>query len=304
MPTAPPIEVATDLIPPFFSADAYSIWGPAVLANLVAAVMLGVLGVYVVLRRVVFVSAALSQISTVGVALGFYLGAFVALPVDGPPGFYHTVLANPVVLSFALVAVGALALAFEPRRSHLGRDARVGAVFVASGAAVVLLLASPRVVADRHEVEALLFGEAMAVAQPELIALCVAAGTILLVHALFYKEFLFVSLDRPTAQATGLAAGRWDAVLMLTLAAAISVATRAIGPVAVFGYLVLPSTAALLVARRMWSAFLLAMLFGALSAGLGYYVSWVYDLPTKSTGVAVAAVLIALGWLVRRFRPE
>lgn len=292
------------ITPPFFSREAMEIWGPAVLANVVAALVLGVLGVYVVLRRVVFVSAALSQLSTVGVALAFWLATLVELPPGAGPGFYHAVLANPVVLAFALAAGGALLLAAEPRRANLGSDARVGVVFVASGGAVVLLLASPRVVADRHAVEALLFGEAMAVAEPELRALCVTAGAILLVHLVFYKELLFVSFDRVTARATGLAAGGWDALLMLTLAAAISVATRAIGPVPVFGYLVLPATAGLLVARRMWSSFVLACGLGVAAAVLGYWMSWRWDLPTKSTGVATAAGFVALAWVVRRFRPE
>ena len=60
-------------------SDFWTLFAPSIIAAVVAAVMCGVLGVFVVLRRVAFVSAALGQLSGLGVATGFLLGTLFGL---------------------------------------------------------------------------------------------------------------------------------------------------------------------------------------------------------------------------------
>ena len=140
-----------------------------------------------------------------------------------------------------------------------------------------------------------LFGNILSVHTDELIALAIVFVVLAGVHFVFYKEFLFVSFDMETAQAQGLNARLWNLLLYLTLGLAIAFATRAMGVLLVFAFLIVPPMTARLLVHRMRWLFALAALFGGLSVPLGLYLAFRFDLPT---GSAVAATSVALLLLV------
>jgi len=279
----------------FFAA--FFLWRNAMAAAVLAAALCGYLGVFIVLRRMAFVSAALSQVSGLGVALSFFIGSF--LGVD-PHGELVPWYISPVLLALLLSGGAATLLALPGlgRRAH--PETLVALAYLAAAAAVVLVLSSPRIVQEAHEVGELLFGNAVAVREQNLVALAVAATLVAVVHGAFFKDFVFVSFDRETAVTVGYPVARLDAALHLTIAVAVAMATRALGTLPVFAFLVLPAGAALLVARRLLTAGLLAVGIAIASAVLGYYLSFVYQLPTGPTMAALCALAWVPAGLLRR----
>lgn len=270
--------------------EAYFLWRNAMAAAVVAAALCGYLGVFIVLRRMAFVSAALSQVSGLGVALSFFIGSF--LGVD-PHGEFVPWYISPIFFALVLSCAAAALLALPSQRQRTQPETLVALAYLAASAAVVLVLSSPRIVQEAHEVGELLFGSAVAVREQNLVALGVAALLVAVVHGVLFKDFVFVSFDRDTAATVGYPAARLDAALNLTIAVAVAMTTRALGTLPVFAFLVLPAGAALLVARRLRTAAVLAIAIAGASAVLGYYLSFVYQLPT---GPAMAA-LCALAWI-------
>jgi zinc transport system permease protein len=277
--------------------EAYFLWRNAMAAAVVAAALCGYLGVFIVLRRMAFVSAALSQISGLGVALSFFIGSF--LGVD-PHGAHVPWYVSPIFCALVLSCAAAALLALPGRRRRAQPETLVALAYLAASAAVVLVLASPRIVQEAHEVGELLFGSAVAVREQNLVALAVAALLAAVVHGAFFKDFVFVSFDRETAATVGYPVARLDAALNLTIAVAAAMATRALGTLPVFAFLVLPAGAALLVARRLRSAAVLAVAIAIVSAVLGYYLSFVYQLPTGPTMAALCALAWVPAGLLRR----
>jgi ABC-type Mn2+/Zn2+ transport system permease subunit len=132
----------------------------------------------------------------------------------------------------------------------------------------------------------------------------VMAGTVAVLiplHLVFRKEFVFVSFDAEMARSLGIAARIWTLLLFISIAAAASIATRAIGALPAFGFMVVPPAAALLVTDRLWSASLVAVAMAMAAAGFGYYVSFHWSLPTGASMVMVSALFLAPG-LVRLAR--
>src|SRR6478672_11024330 len=82
-------------------SDFFSLFGPAICAALVAAGLCGYLGFFVVTRRVAFVSAALGQVSGLGVAFGFLIGSVAGLDPHSPTPVYL----DPVLIALVLTAV-------------------------------------------------------------------------------------------------------------------------------------------------------------------------------------------------------
>jgi ABC-type Mn2+/Zn2+ transport system permease subunit len=123
---------------------------------------------------------------------------------------------------------------------------------------------------------------------------------VLIVHAVFYKEFLFVSFDRETARTLGYNVRFWNLLLYLTLGVVIAYAMQFGGVMLVFNFLVLPAVTGLMLARSMGGIFALAVGAALAAAAMGFGVSVVFDLPTGPAIIAASGVIAVLAWTGRR----
>ena len=261
------------------------LWRDAVLATTVLAMTLSVTGIFVILRRVVFLPAALSQVSGVGVVLSFWLALHL-------PGFSNIPLATP--FSFALITtlVAALLLGSlrEPRR--LTRESITGMAYIAASALIISIGAA--IPQESHAVSDVLFGNAVMVEFPQMIQAIVVSGAVLGLHLLFFHPFLLVSLNAQTAKAHGVPVRLVDSILFLSMGLIISVATKTIGAMPVFAFSVLPPAAALKFFGRTKWAFWAAPCMGAASAFIGYFISFEHDMPTGACTVLTAGALFVI----------
>lgn len=283
---------------PIDFATFWTLFAPAVVAAMVAAVLCGFLGFFVVVRRVAFVSSALGQISGLGVALGFVVGSLLG----ADPHTKTPIWLDPVVLALALTGAVAMALAYVTRVQRTPPESAVAFVYLVATALAIIVLASPRMALEKHEVEMLLFGNTVAVTTEHLLELVVVAALVLLSQVFLFKDFLFISFDREMAKALGLPVVPLDLVLHLSLGVSVAVATRAIGALPVFGFLVLPAGAALLVSDSVAGVLLLAVGAAVSAAALGFYISFLEDWPTGPVMVVCLALLWPLAALVRALR--
>jgi zinc transport system permease protein len=240
--------------------DARDIWRDPMVASVLAGALLGFLGVYVVLRRTVFVSASLTQISTLGLIVA--LLAEERLGVDAE---HHASVQLAVALAFSVA--GAVVLGALQSGRRLPVEAWVGVSYVVAGALVIL--GANQLVHAAHDLGSMVFGNAVAVPFSDLVALASVTAVCAGVHTLFQKELVFVSFDGETAAAVGYRPAVWNGVLFFTLGLAIPAAARAIGALPVFAFLALPATAALLLVDRLRPAFFAATVLGAVAAAGG-----------------------------------
>ncbi len=279
--------------------SAFDFWRDSMAAVLLSGAMCAALGVYVVLRRTIFVGLALTQVSGVGVALAFWLGSFAgADPHDAP------LWLDPRLVSLAAAVGGAIAFAFARGGRRLGGETLIGLGWVLAAAALLLVLSAERIVQEAHEVDDLLYGSAVLVTTGEVLVLLGVAAIVLLVHALFFKELLFVTFDAEMAQTLGYRIKLWDALLYASVGVGISFAVRAVGMLPAFGFLVIPSSAALLIVRRVSSAIVLAMVLAVAGGALGYYVAFAHELPTGASIVGCSALALLPGVLLRARRRD
>ena len=269
------------------------LWREPLLAGVLAAALLSYLGVFVVLRRMVFVSAALSEISGVGVAAAFYVGAVAG--IDPHTHGAIPILLEPVWFSLVFACAAAALFSFRPGHRKLAPETIVGLGYIVASALVLAILNSPRIAQEAHAVGDILFGNAVIVPRAQIYALAGAGAAAILAHALFFKELLFVSYDPETAVVQGVSVVRYELLLNLIIAIVISVATRAVGALPVFAFTVVPAAAALMLTENIRATMPLSIAFGVVAAAVGYYVSWVAQLPTGATMVVVASVFLLPG---------
>ncbi len=269
------------------------LWREPLFAGVFAAALLSYLGVFVVLRRMVFVSAALSEISGVGVATAFYVGSLAGVDphVHGAIPFYL----EPVLFSLAFACLAAYLFSLRPGHRKLAPETIVGLGYIVASALVLAILNSPRIAQEAHAVGDILFGNAVTVPPAQILALVGAGAAAVSAHALLFKELLFVSYDPETASVQGVRTFRYELLLNVIIAVVISVATRAVGALPVFAFTIIPAAAALMLTENIRATIPLAVLFGVVSAAAGYYVSWVEQLPTGATMVVVGSLFLLPG---------
>lgn len=275
--------------------EARFLWEEPMIAAVLASAMLGYLGFFVVLRRIAFMSAALSQVSGLGVATAFLVGSFVGIT----PHAETPLWLNPLLWALVFACLGAAAMAVPARSRRVTAESAVALAYLGASAFVLLVLANPRIAQEAHEIGDLLFGNAVVVRRQDLWNLGFAALLVLLVHGLLFRSFLFASFDPDTARVSGVPVHGVELVLHLSLAVAVAVATRALGALPVFSFLVLPAGAALLCSERLRIVLLLSVVIAVSSAAGGYALSWTLSLPTGSVMVALGVGMWGVAGLKR-----
>jgi zinc transport system permease protein len=251
--------------------------------------VLGFLGVFVVLRRMVFVSAGVTQSAGLGVALAFYLEIHLGTHID------------PLIGAAALALLATLAVSLDSGRAiKLPRESLLGLVFALSGGGAVLL--GDRISQEAHDIESILFGSAVLVRSFDLAAVLVAGGLILIIHIWWLRGLVFASFDPDAARVQGLPVNLLDRTLFVSIGVMVGVSARALGSLPVFAFSVLPATAALLLGVRLPFVFALATLLGALSGLGGYLFAFFYQFPVGGSQTVMAALFAVLAILVQVVR--
>jgi zinc transport system permease protein len=265
----------------------FDLFRDPILCALIAGGVLGFLSVYVVLRRMVFVSAAVTHSAGLGVALAFFAQIHLGLHID------------PMVGATALSVVATLLLMLDPARLKLTRESMLGLAFAFAGGAAVLV--GDRIAQEAHDIQGILFGTAVLVTPENLYTVAGVGGTILFLQLWWYRGFTFVSFDRIGAAVQGLPVRMLDAMLMMSVGVMVGVSARALGSLPVFAFSTLSAIAALLLDLRLRWTFLLATLAGCISGVGGYLFAFFYDFPVGGSQTVLASALVLLAALVRGF---
>lgn len=246
----------------------------ALAASLLVAILGAVLGVQVVLRRIVFVGAALSQISAVGVALAFLVGW------------------DPTPTAFAITLLAVAGFAFVSEGRRLSRESVLGLAYATASAATILLIGNTAHGTD--DIMNLLFGNILATSPADLLRIAVAAVLVLGIQFACRRPFMLVGFDPDMARTLGFQPRWWNLAFYLSLGLAVSAVTKVAGSLLTFSFLVIPAMTALVVSKREAGLVRWAVGAAILAAFGGLLLSYRFDLPTGPTMVAVSGVLLLL----------
>ncbi len=261
----------------------YALWGVLLLG-----VSCGLLGSFIVVRKMALMGDALSHAVLPGVALGFA----------------WNMTKDPVAILVGATIAGLLGVVFVTlitQTTRIKQDAALGIVlasFFAIGIALLKLVENHGSSGNISGVKQFLFGQAAALTREDLYTMgAVTLLSVLLVSA-FYRPFLLCSFDRGFARSIGLPVKLLDYVLMLFLTFAIVIALQAVGVVLVSALLITPAATAYLLTDRMHRMLWYAAGFGMLSAALGAFLSFLgNNLPTGPFMVVGASATFVLAYL-------
>lgn len=251
----------------------------------ISGALLGLIGVYVVLRGMSYIGHGLSHA---------IFGGFAASQLFA---------ASWYLLGAGLWGIAsALAITTVARRHRIGSDAAIGVVTTASFALGVALLA--RFGSRGPSFEAALFGSILGISAEQVWLLLAITAITLAMVVVGYRALLFATFDPDVAQASGVNVARVDAVLVSVLSVAILATLTVIGVTLVAAMLVIPAVTAQLLTLSFHRMLFLSTLLGSAAGALGMYLSFFADVPSGTMIVLVSAtgflVALAIGTPVRR----
>lgn len=249
----------------------------ALLAGVLASIACGIIGTYVVVRRMVSVSGGISHAAFGGVGLGYYLGI------------------DPLLGATVFTVATALGIGALEVRGRQQMDTIIGAVWAAGMAIGILFVyLTPGFAPDLFSY---LFGNILLVPRGDILLMGVLVAIIVGIVGLFYLEFQAVTFDPDYARVMNLPVERFSLLLLVLVALTVVMLIRVVGIILVIALLTIPAAISRIYTGRLWSMMLLAVVLGALFTVIGIGLSYVLNVPSGATIILVstAAYAVALG---------
>ncbi len=264
----------------------YGFMQRALLAGVLVGVLCGVLGFFVVLKRLSFIGVGISHSAFGGIAIGVLCGV-------------EPLLAAAVFASGVAWGIGWLS-----RKGRLHEDTAIGILFSSAMALGVALISLSR--AYQVDLFGYLFGNILAVSSSDLWMLAAICLTVLAAVSLLFKELLFLAFDEEVARANGLPVTPLYFLLLTCLALAVVAAIRVVGLILVEALLVIPAAIGYQLARGYRAMLGISAASAVLAAIAGLFVSYFLNVAAGATIVLVLAAFffLALMWGRTRRSPS
>lgn len=252
----------------------YTFFQHALLGSLLASIVCGMIGTYIVTRRLVFISGGLTHASFGGIGLGLYTGW-------------------PPILTAGIFAVlSAFGVEWLSKRKDMREDSAI-AVFWTLGMAlgIIFTFLSPGFAPD---LSAYLFGNILTITWEDILLL----GGIALATGLFFARYLhpiiYIAFDREYARSQGIPVSRFEYLLMMFIALTIVACLRMVGIVLVISLLTIPQMTANLFTHRFVRIIGLSIGIGYLSCLGGLLLSFYLNVPSGASIIFFSILIYAL----------
>jgi zinc/manganese transport system permease protein len=240
------------------------------------------LGLHVVERGVIFVDLSLAQIAALGTTMAYLAG--------------HD-LHDPVTYFWSLGFTIAGAAIFAITRTHeehtrIPQEAIIGIVYAVSAAAAILAMS--KAPEGTEHLKDMLVGNILTVSWETVLETAGLYALVGIFHWVFRKKFLAISLGQNIPNVRW-----WDFLFYTSFGFVVTSSVVIAGVLLVFSYLIVPSVAAMLFARRVGTRLAFGWIVGAVVSAAGVFLSFHFDLPTGATIVCTFGAALALLALAR-----
>ena len=257
----------------------YQFFWNAVLSVLLMSITAGIVGTYVVSRRMLFITGGITHASFGGLGLGLFAG----LP--------------PTITALIFAILSAIGVEWTSRRGAV-RDGSAIAVFWSLGMAlgIIFVFLTPGYTPG---LTGFLFGNILAVTTRDLMLFAIFTAITALLAAIFNKTVIYTAFDRDFAKIRGINVRAVEYIVMLVLSICVVLSIKLIGIMLLLSFLSLPQMTAELFVRRYNGIMLLSAAIAILGGLGGLAVSFATD---KPAGACIVFVLATIYMALRCFK--
>ena len=246
----------------------------AVVASVLCGVACGMVGTYVVCRRLVFLSGGITHSSFGGIGIAYYLGL------------------NPLLGAFCFAVLSAIGIEACAADKRIREDSAIGLIWsLGMAVGIIFVYMTPGYAPN---LMSFLFGNILSVTVSDLIGMAVVVAAVVVVFALFYRPVMYVAFDREYAASQNVPT-RWIGYLMAVLiAVTIVISIRVVGIVLLISLLTMPAVIANQLTRSFGRMMVGASVVAVVGTLIGLYASYLLDIPSGAATIFVLTVALII----------
>lgn len=262
-----------------FQLFKYGFFQHAVLAALFMSISCGIIGTYIVSRRMVFISGGITHASFGGVGIGYYLGF------------------SPLAGAAIVAVVAALTTENLTRRKVLRNDSIIAILWsLGMAIGIIFVYLTPGYAPN---LMSYLFGSIITVTGTELWLMLALAILVLSVFALYYRPILYVAFDEQFARIRGIPVMLVNYLLIILVALTIVLSIRTAGIILVLSVLTIPQNITNLFSNRFSHIMIGSVVLGFIASMLGLIISYYLEIPSGASIIFTLVVLYLVARLVK-----
>ena len=252
----------------------YTFFQHALLGSLFASIACGIIGTYIVTRRLVFISGGITHASFGGIGIGLYTGI------------------SPILSAALFSVLSAFGVEWLSKRKDMREDSAI-AVFWTFGMAIGIIFSflSPGFAPD---LSAFLFGNILTITRTDIVVLAVLSLLLIAFFAIFLSPIIYIAFDREFARSQRIPVVLFEYILMMFIALTIVACLRMIGIVLAMSLLTIPQLTANLFTVSFKRIILLSILFAYIGCVGGLLLSYQLQIPSGAAIIFFSILTYAL----------
>ncbi|MBN2571104.1 MAG: metal ABC transporter permease [Ignavibacteriales bacterium] len=252
----------------------------AILACLLASIAFGIIGTYVLVKRIVFISGGIAHSTYGGIGLGYLVGFS---PLYGAIGFG--------ILS-------ALFISLLRKFKFQSEDLLIGIMWSFGMALGILFISfSPGYAPN---LMSYLFGNILTISFEEIITISILDVIIFLIVIIFYEQFLAITFDEEFAETLGLPVGKLYTLLLVLIALTIVILIKLVGIILVIAMLTIPPSISIRFSNKLSQMMFISVILGIIFTLIGVLISYYLNLVSGATIIVVSIIFYLISLLFNR----
>ncbi len=251
----------------------------AAIAGFFTSIAAGIIGVYVVIRKMVSMSGSVAHASLSGIGLGLVINI------------------SPVFGALILTPIGAVGMGFVVKKTKLSEDTAIGMLW-ATGMALGVILAA--LAGNTSDLSTYLFGDILSVPDTDLVLMGALDVVIIGVVVRFYNAFISISFDEEFGKVVGVPVLPLYFLLLILIALTVVTMLRVAGIILVIALLAIPAALSRRITYNVPKMMLLSCLFAGLFTFSGLYISLEFAVPSGAVIALLCGTVFSVFLLVSR----
>jgi len=258
----------------------YEFMRNALLAAILVSIACGIVGTFVVVKKIVFISGGITHAAFGGIGLGYFLGI------------------NPILTAIPFSLLSAIGIGIISKRTKISEDSAIGILWAVGMAMGILFIGlTPGYAPDLFSY---LFGSILTVPFSDIILMIVLDIIIIVTVLVLYKEFQALSFDEEFSEITGVPTRTLYLLLLCLVALSVIVLIKVIGIILVIALFTIPTAIAKQFTNKLKKLIIYSTMSATILTVAGLWLSYFFDLPSGAVIVLVLAFVFFISVLIKK----
>lgn len=257
----------------------YEFMRNALAAAALVSIACGVVGTFVVIRKIVFISGGIAHAAFGGIGLGYLVGI------------------SPIVAAIPFSVMSALGIGILSKKADMGEDAAIGVLWTLGMASGVVFIHMSQGYAP--DLFSYLFGSILTVPRQDLAMMGILDVLIVVGVLLFYKELVGLSFDEEFSTVVGVPAQQLNLLLLCLVGLSVVTLIRVVGVILVIALLTMPAAIGRYFTYDVKRMMILSVGIGVIGTVAGLFISYAADLPSGATIVLILGGMLLCSTILK-----